>query len=277
MGFVNAARQTAVVPAHARGHAHHFAHHARGAHHARRAERDVRDGDVASRHEEVRHIPRVEAAVRDRIGIVAVVRADRAERLAVVVLRVARHRVVEIDRPCRAARTVRIRHEVEHVLLRENVVAHQTAALALARHVGHPLKFAACVLFPLCGFVLQVGPVRVHDEHPVVADTLELADLVAHHPRLPVPVTPQAVFAILLVEGDHPRLGGERDGTPGVLRVPLHRRAHRHRIGHVRRHVLTRLGLRLASHAEVGAGERAHAGVARAVCEKRCLECSARA
>ena len=148
------------------------------------------------------------------------------------------------------------------------MVSHEAAALALARHVCHPRKLSVRVLRTLRGLVLQEGPVRVHYEHSVVADALELVDLVAHHSRLPVPVAAQAVLAVLLVERDHPRLCRKCNALSRVLRVPLHRRAHRHLVCLLWSHVLARLGLRLASHAEIRPGEESDVRIAGAVSEK---------
>lgn len=82
MRRVDVARIAAVLLAHRRRHADDFAHHAVRAHQARRAERDVRDGNVASGHEEVGDVARIEAAVRHGIRPNLLVEGVGLERLA---------------------------------------------------------------------------------------------------------------------------------------------------------------------------------------------------
>ena len=66
MRGIDLARRTAILHADRRRHADDLPHHAGRAHDADRAERRVRDGDVAPRHEEVAHVAGVERAVGNR-------------------------------------------------------------------------------------------------------------------------------------------------------------------------------------------------------------------
>ena len=99
---------------------------------ARRAERDMRNGNVAARHEEVRHVARVEAAVRNGIRPYLLVERVGLVRLAVEFRLLSRLGKMQVDRPCRGACAVWLEVPGPEVVLVEYEVPEQTARLAAA-------------------------------------------------------------------------------------------------------------------------------------------------
>ena len=116
---------------------------------------------------------------------------------------------MKVDRPRRAAGSIRILALLKDVVIREDVVAHQPARLALACHIRQPRELGVRELRLARSDVLNVIPVRIRNQHRIVAHRLEVLELVAVHPRFPVPVAPKRIVDRLLVEPDHPRLIGE--------------------------------------------------------------------
>ena len=267
---VNVARQTVTFLANRRGHSDDFPHHPAGSHHPHRPERDVRHADIAPRHQEVFDVARVKATVRNRVRFDARRFADRTELFARERFNVVRRRVMQVDRPSRRYRRVLERRLVEDVLFPENDVAQKPPRLPLSGDVRDPTELAVFHLGgPRAGrFVLHIRPVPVSRAEPNIANPLNIGDLVEIHSGFPVPIAVRRRTNRFLAKPNRPRnfrkacFGVRLDG------VPLHRRAHRHRVGLFRRGRLAVLRFRLAPHSEIGAREETDRRVAGAVGER---------
>ena len=148
------------------------------------------------------------------------------------------------------------------------MVSHQAARLPLACHKRHPSEFKVFPLFFAPSGVLDVCPVGIHGQHPVVSDVFKVVDLVAVHARLPVPIAELQIAAAFLCDLEHPRPAAEH-GVFLLARIPQDARAHCHLVGNLRRPFLSRFVAAFPPYPEFGAGQRADGAVARRVNKKR--------
>jgi len=102
----------------------------------------------------------------------------------------------------------------------------------------------------------------------VVADLLEVLDLIEIHPRLPEPFGFDGATGVALIEPNCPRAFGEARRIVGLPRTPHYRRTHRHGVRFFRRQGLARIRTALAPHAIICAGQIANGPIARTISEK---------
>ena len=230
----------------------------------------MRHADTAPSHEQIPHVARIEAAQRDGIGIDIGIAVDGLELGIGEEARVLGVGIVQVNGPRHGGGTVLVEDIAQHVVLFQDVVAHQAPALALASHERHPCQAATGIAERVGHVVLQVAPVAVDDHHAIVAHALQPLRLVHVHACLPRPFAHRHALAALLREIHSISELRERRFPLSLLGIPHHGGAQRHRVGLLRGARLMKLVGRLAPHAIVGTGEVAHRAVARAVAEEGC-------
>ena len=158
-----------------------------GEHDAGVRQREMGGRDVAAGHQQVGDVPRVEAAVGDRVGeAVVLVAARDADGGAAVEEAVG---VVVVHRPAAVGHAVGEELLRDDVVLGEHVVADEASVLALAGHVAHPGELEACgAALVLGAVVLGVVPDAVDESEQVVADLLGVGVGVARAAELDVPL-----------------------------------------------------------------------------------------
>ncbi len=218
--LIDAARHRVVFDAQVRRPSDDLAHQPASGHHADRAQRLLRDADVASGHEQVRHVPRVQDAVGDEIRrLEAVVLGHRDERIVRCGLDVARVGHVQVDGPGGRHAGVGERTLGENVLAGEDHVAEEPSRFALARDERGPAKFVVGIA--ALG-VLHRVPDAEHGPQIVVADRLGVGHRVQVEPGLPEPDAQAVQLARerLAVEVQAPLDAAERDRPVGLLDEP---------------------------------------------------------
>ena len=174
-------------------------------------------------------------------------------------------RVVQVYAPrCRDGGIV-VARTLYKVLFAQHHVAQQAARLAFAAYVCHPCQTPPRKLFALRTAVLQVCPVAVYGQQGVVADMLDIVDLILVKDRLPVPVAACDGNCRAFVELQRPRTLWKRTYRVHLFGVPLYRCAHNQRVGLVGGARFAALGAALAPRAEVGPREEPNGGITRAV------------
>ena len=248
--FVDVPRVGVVLLAQARCPAEHFAHQPAGGHHADRAQCLVCYADIAAGHHQVGNVPRVEAAIGDRIGVFLEAGEFGVgdERIPVPAGSVLGIGIMEVDRPGGGHAAVGELAAFQHVVLGEDHVAQQPPRLPFARDRGRPGE--PVVRVELLD-VLQRVPGAEHGAEVVVADGFRLADGVLIEAAFPKPLAQPVELGgkRSLGEVQSPRASRERSRAAGILQVP-----------HVAGAEVT-----FGRHLPVGPGQESDGGVTRRV------------
>ena len=128
------------------------------------------------------------------------------------------------------------------------------------------------ILLALRAMVLDIIPVTIYGTQSVVADILDLGDLIVVQTCLPIPITTIHRAIGLLVEGHSPATLWEWRILLLRLGIPLNRCTHHQRIGLLWSLALACLGLALAAHAVVGTCQITYITITRTIGEERSLE-----
>ncbi len=268
-GLQHGARQDAAAAAHGGGRADGLADMRAGRHDAAGGEGDVARADDAAGEEQVGEVAAVEAAVGNRVNPFGV-------PLGATGLR-AEHSLgrVHVDGPAAERHRVLMRALLDDVVLREDVIALEAPALALAGDHAHPLERQVFRLrkFPR---ILDVVPDPVNDlpelpfdpfrvvhgvEQAAVLDPPQFA---AVFPRVELPPA-RDPRDVLQCEGRR----GVSHRAAGVAGVEIERVPEQLARGAGGRETLAEFFARFGAHAERGAREEAHDAVAGGVAEQR--------
>ena len=232
----------------------------------------MRHADITPRHEQILHIAGVETTIRHRIGIDQDVGRHGLELLIREISAVLRIGAVQVDAPRRSERGILVRHMFRQIVLFQDVIAQQPARFAFTRHIGNPPQLPIPIEVVPFQPILQVAPVRIDDQHPVIANPLEILDLIEIHSCLPCPLAHRDPFAAFVGKFDPVIEFGKCARAIGFDRIPLHRSPHRHFVGLFGCNALAELLTAFTPHTVIGPSQIADCPVPRAIGKERSLE-----
>ena len=185
---------------------------------------------------------------------------------------------MEIERPATDGDGIGVLALLDHVLLDEDVIALEAAALAFARDGADPFESHCFGLRELAG-ILDIVPDAVDHLPEFPLDLLGVVDGVAASAVFDPPEVAAAVLYIdIAVTGDRGDVlecvvGGDVvDWLTGVFAVKENGVAEQLAVTIGRSEALAELVWFLGSHAEGGTGLEGDDAVTRGVAEERCLE-----
>ena len=174
-----------------------------------------------------------------------------------------------VDTPGGGAGAIFIRDGTGEVLLTQDKISNDAAALALAAHMAHPSQVCALPVLLLGKTVLAIGESAVSHIHTVVAYLFGIGNLVVIHAHFPIPVGAVHGLHGLLVKMQAPvKTVGETAGGVPVFAVPLDAHSHGVAVRFLGGEALAVFAARLASHHGTGAGKHREVGVAGTVGEQ---------
>ena len=250
-------------------HTDHLAHHTCCTHDTDRSQRHMGHTDVPTCHKQVLYIARVEATVRDRIGVDRDMLCDRLELRTREMLRVLRIGIMQVYAPSGGRRSILMHHMPTQVILFQDIVPHQTTRLPLARDVGHPTQFAISVEIVLLHPILQITPVGIDHQEPIIPDLFKITNLIPVHTGLPRPFTHCHLLAVGFIELNAIAEVRESAGLFGLFGIPLHRGPHGHLVGLFRSRALAELVTRFTPHPVVCSRQIADRTIACAIGKER--------